>query len=344
MLVVFLHALLEVDFMMPSYRLLVSILFALAAARGAESIQLPKKLSFVAVSAFVLLAIATAALAIGRFSAIDMISKSPTLKTLETATIIDPFNSEDYKISYLIGTMNGTNSSLVSSRQSKYLTSLENGKMSTDTLYYLAQFHLLGQEPDIEKGIGAAEEYVRKKRVDAESWDKVLALYSSAINKMSMDNPDGAEKITASAGSLCSYLQELNGSLPKAVEPIFASFVYMKAQMLESNSLTLADSREMYDLNMDGVSDLVDSISGQSARWKLTMLLSETEVYIIKIYQDEESPCRVFQNRTQLGSQYNPESGCFETVVFDPSQLQATYTIETDNYSEDVYFTIEKLF
>ena len=42
MLVVFLHALLEVDFMMPSYRLLVSILFALVAARGAENIKLPK--------------------------------------------------------------------------------------------------------------------------------------------------------------------------------------------------------------------------------------------------------------------------------------------------------------
>jgi hypothetical protein len=344
MLVVFLHALLEVDFMMPSYRLLVSILFALVAARGAENIKLPKKLNYAAVPAFVLLAIFAAALAIGRFSAIDMVSKSPTLKTLEKAAIIDPFNSEDYKISYLISTMDGTNSSLVTSRQSKYLASLEKGRLSTDSLYYLAQFHLLKQEPDIEKGVEAAEEYIRKKRVDAESWDKVFALYSSALNKMRMESPESKEIITASVGSLCSYLQELNVSLPKAIEPSFASFVSMKAQMLESNSMILADSRKMYDLNMDGVSDLVDSISGQSARWKLTMLLSDTEVYVIRIYQNEDAPCRVFQDRTQLGCEYNQETGCFETFVFDPSQLQATYTVETDNYSEDVYFTIEKLF
>jgi hypothetical protein len=159
-----------------------------------------------------------------------------------------------------------------------------------------------------------------------------------------MESPESKEIITASVGSLCSYLQELNVSLPKAIEPSFASFVSMKAQMLESNSMILADSRKMYDLNMDGVSDLVDSISGQSARWKLTMLLSDTEVYVIRIYQNEDAPCRVFQDRTQLGCEYNQETGCFETFVFDPSQLQATYTVETDNYSEDVYFTIEKLF
>ena len=119
MLVIFLHSLLEVDFMMPSYRLLVSILFALTAARGAESIKLPKKLNYAAVPASVLLVIIAAALAIGRLSAIDMISGNPTLKTLEIAAFIDPFNDEDYKISYLISTMDGESTSLISSRRNK---------------------------------------------------------------------------------------------------------------------------------------------------------------------------------------------------------------------------------
>ena len=62
----------------------------------------------------------------------------------------------------------------------------------------------------------------------------------------------GTVKIAASALTLCSYLQELNGTLPKTIEPTFAAFVFMKARMLEANSTILADSREMYDLNMDG--------------------------------------------------------------------------------------------
>lgn len=340
MLVVFLHALLEVDFMMPAYRLMTSILFALVAARCGDIVKLPKGLKPAIATALILVGIATVGLSVGRFRALDMVSSGSSLKSLQTAITLDPFNSEDYKLSYLISTMDNTESSLVSSRQNKYLKSLGNKRVSTDALYYMSQFHLLKAEPDIDKGLENAEAYIRNKRVDKDSWDNVFALYFSALDRFRADAESSA-KITASITSLCTYLQELGSTLPKAIEPTLALPLYLLAEQPESGGV-LADSRKMYDLNMDGASDLVSSISGGMMNWELTLLLPSSELYVVRVYQDGAAACRVMQNGSEMSSEYNPETGCFETFLFHTSSMPVTYTISTE-YSEDVYFVVERL-
>lgn len=336
MLLIFLHAMLEVDFSMPAYRLAASALLALAAACG-DTLVSEKAIKNTVKYALALTCAITVILAVGRIHAVNLISDKVTLNSLQQSVFYDPLNADDYKLSYLINT--AKNSSItVSSQRKAYLTSLENKKLSGESEYLLAYYYLTKTEPDVEKGIKASESSVRKERVDPAAWDNIFMLYNAALDTANGNTAD-TRKISESVRTLCIYLAELNRTLPKAIRPDLAAYTYIRTDEQAQEKQAAVDSRIMCDLNEDGVSDILSS-SGDTVEWTLNAVMQPT-VYEVRVYQDRASSCEVLLSGQPRACEYDSSEGCYVAHVFHIDTKVEPLTVRSGQPGS--YFTLKSL-
>jgi hypothetical protein len=334
MVMVFVHALIEVDFMFGSYRVASALLFALTAVICDDNLKLGQRLKTSAIAATSVLFVSIALLCIGQYAAIKSLQKNPTLQTLQTAMKLDPVNKDDYKLSYLLNTM-GVDNPVILETQEKYITSMEGDINGYDSR---AQFLLKKLPPDYDRGIAAAEAYIHENRVNPEAWDAMLSLYLTVLDS---GDATASEKISGSIHSLYSYLNELNQTLPKHIETKLADFAYLRAESIDKGMLnTIIDSRIQVDLNHDGISDILEKTDGNDLLWKLNAALPG--VYLIKVYQPASAACEIKVNDSAYGTEYAAAEGCFVAYVFGLSQPVSELSIKTSN-SENAYFTIESV-
>ncbi len=335
---IFLHCLLEVDFMMPSYRIVSAVPLALAAASYEERFVPGKKAKIAAGTAFSLLFLLTAALALGRTVALSLYAGQQSLAALETANAVDPFDGDDYKLTYLLSTMDSANPSVLY-RSSRYLASLEKDNTCAETAFYLARYYLTKPAPDLEDGVRNAEWYVRSKRVDPSAWDNVFLLYNNALEGGSADR----RQLAASMEELCAYLTELNGTLPQKVNPSLAVYSCLRARQIEAGGTdgAVLDSRTTCDLDGDGASELLVSSGAGAVKWKLNLLVPAVKSYCVRLYQDESAACRITLDGSGLDCGYNSAEGCFEAYYFRPANSVSSLAVETDRNPDSAYFTVE---
>lgn len=337
MVMIFIHAFLEVDFLLGSFRIASAVLFALAAAAGDDVLEPGKKTRIGMKTAVVLLASGAAVLAAGQYIAKKTLDNDPSLQSLQAAITYDPMNRSDYKLSYLLSTQS-SDKQLVNETQEKYLNSMENSVVGYEAR---AQFLLLKASPDYDRGIAYAEAYIRLSRVKPEAWDTIFSLYNTVLEQKA-DDAAVTAKLTSAIGALCDYLQELNKTLPKNIETELAAYSYQRAANLAAGAAdTLVDSRIPTDLNQDGIHDLQDRAAGDELAWQLKLPLSGP--VLIKIYQPAAAAARISLNGSLLESVYEPEEGCYYAITKVPlTDSISEISIKTDASAETVYFTIEK--
>jgi O-antigen ligase len=338
MLLIFLHSMLDVDFSISVYRLTALALFALTAASCGDGFSGGKILKNTIRCVLPLTCAVTMILAVGRIHAVNLTSNNITLKSLQHAVFYDPFNSDDYKLSYLINTEKDS-STLVSSQRKTYLDSLENKKLSGDSEYMLANYYLIKPEPDLEKGVKAAERYIREKRVDSDAWDNVFKLYNIALDAADANTAD-TQKISESVRNLCDYLTELNSTLPKVIRPELAVYTYMRTDAQAQEKQVLADSRIVCDFDQDGVSDIVSGNSGNNVEWTLNVVM-QPALYVVKVYQDSTLSCDVLLDGQPKVCEYDSSKGCFETDIFCIDTEIEPLLVRSGQPNS--YFTIEKV-
>ncbi len=340
MVFVFLHSMLEVDFSMAGYKLSVSALFAVTSASYEKKIksgrlfEVPVKVLVPIVSAVALI------LAAGRMYAVNITSKQVTLQGLESAAAYDPFNSNDYMLSYLVATKE---LAVPPAKAREYLAKLESRSLSPDSEYLLSYYYLLRSKPDFEKGVRTAESYIHKKRVDPDVWDNIFVIYDYYMNTAAGSELN-TDKLYESVLRLGEYLSELNGSLPKEIKPKYAQPLYMQAVSSAKNGgrRIIADSRAVCDLNHDGVNDHVSRLSGESMEWKLNASIHSKADYILKVYAKSGSTVEVLLDEKRFEAVYDGSKGCFTARIFTYDEKLKVLTVRNNQYGENVYFTLEK--
>jgi hypothetical protein len=215
-LMIFLHSLLEVDFSSPAFKSLASVLFALSAAFYEKSFAPGKKTRIAAASLVPAITAATLLLAGGRFIAVNTLQSEKSLDALEKGVILDPFNGDDYKVSYLLNTMNGNESAIAESNANSYRESIESRPISPDTAILLSKYYMMKDVPDYNRGIELAEYYIHEKKVNPKAWDEVLSGYAAVEGAASAENK---ALLASSILRLADYLNEINSGLPKQVSP-----------------------------------------------------------------------------------------------------------------------------
>lgn len=343
MLMVFLHCMLEVDFSFSPYRIAAFSFFALIAAECGDSFEESFKLKNAVMPVFSIISAAAVLLLAGRIHAVNITSQKVSLNNLKDAAVYDPFNNNDYKLSYVVNTMKNKTEA-VSAQRGKYLDSFENKKLSADSEYLLAYYYLTKDEPDIEKGIKAAESFIRGKRVDTQSWNELFMIYEDAYYSV-RDKQDKILKLSDSIKGLCGYLSELNRTLPKKIEPDLASNIYMQAVSISENLLTqkFMDSRIPCDFNQDGVTDILKSSDAKNGKWEMNVYLLQYAPYTIKVYMDSSSTMEVLINGQHKICNYDSERKCFVAHFFNENPEIQVLTITTDKFSDSSYFTIEMI-
>ncbi|MGE4354198.1 MAG: hypothetical protein AB7D36_08960 [Oscillospiraceae bacterium] len=339
MLLIFLHAMLDVDFSMPAYKLTASALFALTAASCGDVFTGGKILKKTLRYALPAICAVGLVLAVGRIHAVNLVtSDRATLDAFRQAALCDPFDSADYKLSYLINSASISSDTAAAQRKA-YLASLENQKLYGDSEYWLAYYYLTEPEPDVEKGIAASENYIREKRVDPDTWDSIFKLYNAVLDKAN-GNTAVVQKTSDSVRSLCAYLTELNTALPKVIEPELAAYTYMRTTAEAQEKQVTADSRILCDFDRDGVSDIVGGNAGDTVEWTLDVVMEPTVLYTVKVYQDSASSCEVLLGGQPKTCEYNDSEGCFEVSVFCVDTESEPLIVRSGQQS--AYFTIEK--
>jgi len=213
MTMIFLHALIEVDFLMIGFRAGASLLFALTAALCGDEMPAGAPAGKAARAASVFVFASALLLALGRYSADAMFRRHPTLESADTAVWMDPFNSADYKLSFIMATRETTDPRAAANRE-KYLKSMENTVVGADLL---AEYYLTSTT-DAIKGTEKAEAYIRENRSNVQAWNAILSLYKAVLDGVDPLS-DTALIVKASFRNLSRYLDELNGTLPIKITP-----------------------------------------------------------------------------------------------------------------------------
>ncbi len=337
---IFLHSMLEVDFSMTAYKLSAAAFFALTSSTYEEKIKGGRPFN-VSIRALVpLVSAAALILAFGRLYAVNITSSKVTLQALERAAVYDPFNGNDYMLSYLVNTKE---LSVPPAQAREYLAKLESRELSADSEYLLAYYYMLKSKPDFEKGVKTAESYIHKKRVDPDVWDNIFTIYDYYLNTAAGKNLN-IDKLNESTLRLGAYLSELNGTLPKEITPKYAQFLYMQAASAAKNGSRqiVADSRVSCDLNHDGANDYIGKLSGQSIEWKLNTIIQPNGVYTLKVYAKEGSAVDVLLGGERFDAVYDASKGCFVTRIFSLDAKLKDLIVKTSQYGDGVYFTLEK--
>lgn len=310
---IFAHSMLEVDFLYPEYRICTAVIFALYASVSGDALRLDAKWKKPVVkAAFSILVIVTAALAVGKYSAYRLMADKPTVKSLETAIWVDPFNRDDYMLSYILGTISDTDPK-VRARHEKYLNIMKNHVYGLDAQ---AQYYLLRPDPDSEKGVEAVERYLRSQRANPFAWDAMLMLYNNVLDAYRGRSVDRLT-VAASIEVVGAYLRELNETLPKQIQPPLAAYTYLRAATSQASPDNIIDSRLSCDLNADGVPDILDvSVPAGTAGWRLHVLLGSPSGYTLRVYHsDPSAACSVTLGGNSLPMTYDENSGCFTASI-----------------------------
>lgn len=227
MSMIFLHSLLEVDFLMVGYRIVSMVLFGGVAALGEDTIVIRNHAKTAIKASFVLTVVVTVLLSFGRYFANKAIDKTRTLEAVQDAIWMDYFNKTDYMLIFLLNTTALSDPYTVDI-QNKYLSSLDNQIVGADAV---AQIYLTGNQPDGVKGTSAAELFIRENRVKPDAWNAIFSLYISVLNA-------GVDRATSDAiiGSGCrllDYLDELNNTLPLEIMPDSALLSMLETKLYE---------------------------------------------------------------------------------------------------------------
>jgi O-antigen ligase len=305
---IFLHSAIEVDFMHPAFRMLASAVFAAASVAFPYRFRLLKPAGKPAAYSALILSVVTLALACGRIWAVRAF-KSPdlSLKSLRTAAVLDPFNDVDYKISYLLNSINLGGSISVQSQAEQYLASLENDRMIPGTAQYLAMYYLQKQEPDFEKAAEMAERCIRGERVNPLIWDAILSLYRSA---METAGDEGDAALAGSLTRLTSYLAQLNSTLPKQITPAFILPEYVWAQIQSAPDKTIDITAMKDDPFGSGSSGLMSKTDGSTA-YTVPVIARPGESFTVCVYQDESLKCDILVDGVSQPLTYDSSKGCY---------------------------------
>jgi hypothetical protein len=265
--------------------------------------------------------------------------KNVTLQSIQEAVFFDPFNSLDYKMSYLVNT---ASLSVTPAQSREYLSSLENKQVLGDAGYYLAYYYLAKKTPDIEKGLAVAEDYIHQRRIDPASWDQIFSLYESYLNTP-LSKTVKNDKVYESAARLCIYLSEINASLPKPVKPALANYIYMQTASAAKykSKQHLVDTRINCDLDSNGISDLIVSQTAGSVEWGFNLIVQPNEVYSLKIYTDSSSICDVIFDGKKYSCTYDAKNSCFVATLISADKKVKNLTVRTNNYTQNTYLTLE---
>jgi hypothetical protein len=341
MALIFLHALLEVDFMYPAYRVITAILFAAVAARYDDPAVSKRGLNTVLGSVVSLSCVATLLLSAGRIAAARLFAGSPTASQLRTAMVMDPCDIDDYQLSYLLFAA-GTSDKTVQLTAGRYLASLQEKKLSSESAFYLAQYYLSETKPEVDKAVLKAEYAIHVSRVNPEIWDRVFWLYNLSLESQTL-SPNDTAKIEASIRSLCGYLIQLNSELPVSIHPKYAAFSYLRVSQQASavsEGTILVDSRTACDLDHNGLSDLIGNDAGGQILHEIDIVLNPSIDYSVKVFLPQSAGCEIAFDGAVRESTYIVDEGCYETHV---SKLPETYshlTIKTPKFPDTAYFTI----
>jgi|GEM_PF-4127435 len=337
---IFFHSLIEVDFSAPAFKALASVVLAVLAVYYEKRINVSKVPKFAASSAIWLSAAVTLLLSLGRIKAVNGVINNPTLESIEAGVNLDPFNRDDYMVSYLLSTMSNTNSALITSRANSYIERLESRPMSHDTAYLLSQYYFLKSKPNYEKGIKLAEYFIREKKVNPNAWDNIFTLYMSANLNSS---PEGKELIAESVLRLSNYLDELNSELPKEIRPEWITEILLWAGLHKEDpySISTFDSRVSCDRNGDGISDLIAGQSESELLWRMKLPKIGKYMYVIKVHQSADMPPRVYIDGAEIPGSYNELIDCYLYLLV-PNAERHIVEISA-NPSHDPYFTIESV-
>ena len=337
MVLIFLHAFIEVDFVTAPYRIAAYVLLALVAASANDALRLSARVRTGFVSACAALLGGTVLLATGQYAARRISEKPKSAGAISSAAVLDPVNRSSYMLQYIVGT-EGSEDPTYTTVRDRYLKAMDGSKLG---LMERARACFNKAEPDYSSGIRAAETYISENRIIASAWDEVFTLYNSVLDAHSEDTAAAAE-LGASLNYLRDYLIQINGTVPKKVEPALAVFMFNRAGNLNAgNAGVLIDSRIPCDLDQDGVSDIVSANDGQTITWQLKAPLVGD--YVIKIYQESAATCEVTVNSTAASCDYDFKEKCYISNVSVTSQPVADISITTSMYTDKVYFTIKKL-
>jgi hypothetical protein len=223
MTMLFLHAFIEVDFLMIGYRIGSALLFALVAALCGEEFKLSSRVKTAARYTFAGTFAVTVLLSAGHYFGVKTLEWNPSLESIDSGIWMDPFNSMDYKLSYVLSTGGATDPRVVRTRD-KYLKSISGNSVGADALaeYYLTK------TADALQGVKEAELYVRQNRVDPKAWNSVASLYLSVLST-AQPGSDTALIVKASVKSLDAYLNELNSTLPMKITPDQTLYAALRA-------------------------------------------------------------------------------------------------------------------
>ncbi len=337
---IFVHALLEVDFIMPAYRVISSVILALAAYELKDKAPIKDAYRKIPIIASSVLVAAAVLLAAGRIRAVNLAVNAPTMKTLKSAAVLDPCNATDYTLSYILASVN-TDNPVIHAQAAKYLTAFDRRTPNPDEAYLLAQYYLTKPEPDAEKGALAAETSIRGKRVDLQSWDNVFRLYASVSDAHAGDRAF-SDRLRTSVFDLAAYLQELNETLPKQIQPPLTAYTYLRAASSQASPDDIIDSRLPCDLNADGVSDILDvTAPAGTTGWRLHVLLGNPSGYTLRVYHnDPTAACTVTLGGAGLPLVYDENSGCFIASIPGGYTDSVELAVNIADGGSGAYFTV----
>lgn len=335
---IFFHSLIEVDFSAPAFKALASVVLAVLALYREKKYRLGKIPGYAATFTVFAFTAITLLLSFGRIEAVNGVKDRPTLKSIEEAVVLDPFNRDDYMVSYLLSTMRTNNTALVNSKANEYLRRMESRSMSHDTAYLLSQYYFLRSKPDFQRGIELSEYYIREKKVNPNAWEDVFTLYLKAN---AVAGPEDKKLLAGSVLRLSDYLDELNASLPKEIRPKMISEMVLWANLHieDPDSLFLLDSRYPCDRDGDGRSDLIINESGSELHWRMNLLTVDKNMYIIKVFLGPDRNPVVYIDGAILPGNYIDAAGC-HLFLLVPSAEYHSVEISVEPEGEP-YFTVE---
>jgi hypothetical protein len=250
---------------------------------------------------------------------------------------VDPFNRDDYMLSYILATINDTDPK-VRAQHEKYLNIMKNHVYGLDAQ---AKYYLLSPDPDAEKGVEAVERYLRNQRVNPVAWDAMLSLYNHVLDAY-RGRPADRLIVISSINAVAAYLQELNETLPKQIQPPLAAYTYLRAASSQASPDDVIDSRLPCDLNADGVSDILDvTAPAGTTGWRLHVLLGSPSGYTLRVYHnDPAAACTVTLGGTGLPLVYDENSGCFTALIPGGYASSIELAVTIADGGSGAYFTV----
>jgi len=139
-------------------------------------------------------------------AALNMVSQSPGLETLERAAALDPFEKADYMLSYVAQVTGTEPEEEIRQKADEYAARL--GKIDSNIIpFYLAEYYL--DSGRMERGLEQAERYVSYVSADVEAWQKTFEL----LEDYEQDTPEYRAGVARIADLLDAWNRENLGHI-----------------------------------------------------------------------------------------------------------------------------------